>query len=86
MIARLHAHGHQTFGDSVDFLEDLGDIIAPGLFLPALYPGMFWQHMDIELPRMIVKGIDDIRVFDLVTQIGQAPQVHAAMDVNDAVV
>jgi acyl dehydratase len=40
----------------------LGDIIAPGLFLPALFPGMFWQHMDIDLPRMIVKGIDGIRV------------------------
>ncbi len=41
----------------------LGDIIAPGLFLPALYPGLFWLHMDIELPRMIVKGIEGIRVF-----------------------
>ena len=41
----------------------LGGIIAPGLFLPALFPGLFWQHMRIDLPRMIVKGIDGIRVF-----------------------
>ncbi|MDG1234178.1 MAG: MaoC family dehydratase [Pseudomonadales bacterium] len=41
----------------------LGDIIAPGLFLPALFPGMFWQHMDIDLPRIIVKGIEGIRVY-----------------------
>ena len=41
----------------------LGDIIAPGLFLPALYPGLFWQHMEIDLPRMIVKGIEGIRVY-----------------------
>ena len=41
----------------------LGDIIAPGLLLPALYPGIFWQHMEINLPRMIVKGIDGIRIF-----------------------
>ncbi len=41
----------------------LGDIIAPGLFLPALYPGLFWQHMDVDLPRMIVKGIEGIRVY-----------------------
>jgi acyl dehydratase len=41
----------------------LGDIIAPGLFLPALFPGMFWQHMAVELPRFIVKGIEGIRVF-----------------------
>ena len=41
----------------------LGAIIAPGLFLPALFPGLFWQHMRIDLPRMIVKGIDGIRIF-----------------------
>ena len=41
----------------------LGDIIAPGLLLPALYPGIFWKHMEINLPRMIVKGIDGIRIF-----------------------
>ena len=44
----------------------LGGIIAPGLFLPALFPGLFWQHMRIDLPRMIVKGIDGIRIFRLV--------------------
>ena len=41
----------------------LGGIIAPGLLLPALFPGLFWQHMRIDLPRMIVKGIDGIRIF-----------------------
>ena len=41
----------------------LGDIIAPGLLLPALYPGIFWKHMEINLPRMIVKGIDGLRIF-----------------------
>lgn len=40
-----------------------GGIIAPGLFLPALFPGLFWKHMRIDLPRMIVKGIDGIRIF-----------------------
>jgi acyl dehydratase len=41
----------------------LGNIIAPGLFLPALFPGLFWQHMAVDLPRFIVKGIEGIRVF-----------------------
>ncbi len=45
----------------------LGDIIAPGLYLPALFPYMFWQVMEINIPRMIVKGIDGIRIFKPVT-------------------
>ncbi len=40
----------------------LGDIIAPGLYLPALFPHVFWQAMEINIPRMIVKGIDGIRI------------------------
>ena len=40
----------------------LGDIIAPGLYLPALFPHMFWQAMEIHIPRIIVKGIDRIRI------------------------
>lgn len=40
----------------------LGDLIAPGLYLPALFPYMFWREMEINLPRMIVKGIDGIRI------------------------
>ena len=40
----------------------LGDLIAPGLYLPALFPYMFWQTMEINIPRMIVKGIDGIRI------------------------
>ena len=42
----------------------LGDIIAPGLMLPALFPHMFWQVMDIRLPRMIVKKVEDIRILE----------------------
>ncbi len=45
----------------------LGDLIAPGLYLPALFPSMFWQVMEINIPRMIVKGIDRIRIFTPVT-------------------
>ncbi|MGI9234282.1 MAG: MaoC/PaaZ C-terminal domain-containing protein [Woeseiaceae bacterium] len=45
----------------------LGDLIAPGLYLPALFPHMFWQQMEINLPRMIVKGIDGIRILKPVT-------------------
>lgn len=45
----------------------LGDLIAPGLYLPALFPHMFWQVMEINIPRMIVKGIDGIRILKPVT-------------------
>lgn len=45
----------------------LGDLIAPGLYLPALFPYMFWQVMEINIPRMIVKGIDGIRILKPVT-------------------
>lgn len=45
----------------------LGDIIAPGLFLPALFPHMFWEQMEINIPRIIVKGIDRIRILKPVT-------------------
>ena len=45
----------------------LGDLIAPGLYLPALFPNMFWQAMEINIPRMIVKGIDGIRILKPVT-------------------
>ena len=33
------------------------------MMLPALFPYMFWQVMDVRLPRMIVKKIEDIRIF-----------------------
>ena len=45
----------------------LGDIIAPGLYLPALFPKMFWDAMEINIPRIIVKGIDRIRIIKPVT-------------------
>ena len=47
--------------------SQLGDLIAPGLYLPALFPNMFWQVMEINIPRMIVKGIDGIRILKPVT-------------------
>lgn len=40
----------------------LGDIIAPGLYLPALFPNMFWDAMEVNIPRIIVKGIDRVRI------------------------
>ena len=45
----------------------LGNIIAPGLYLPALFPNMFWAAMEVNIPRIIVKGIDNIRIFKPVT-------------------
>ncbi len=45
----------------------LGDLIAPGLYLPALFPYMFWEAMEINIPRIIVKGIDRIRILRPVT-------------------
>ncbi|MFK7888501.1 MAG: MaoC/PaaZ C-terminal domain-containing protein [Gammaproteobacteria bacterium] len=45
----------------------LGNLIAPGLYLPALFPNMFWDAMEVNIPRIIVKGIDGIRIFKPVT-------------------
>jgi len=63
----------------------LGGLIAPGLFLPALFPHMFWQQMEINIPRIIVKGIDRIRIMKPVTVgariIGKAV-VEKVMDRN----
>ena len=39
-----------------------GGLIAPGLYLPALFPSLFWEAMEINLSRMIVKGVDRIRI------------------------
>ncbi|MGI9199436.1 MAG: MaoC/PaaZ C-terminal domain-containing protein [Woeseiaceae bacterium] len=61
----------------------LGDLIAPGLYLPALFPNMFWQVMEINIPRMIVKGIDGIRILKPVTvgsQIIGRATVEQVMD------
>lgn len=61
----------------------LGDLIAPGLYLPALFPNMFWQVMEINIPRMIVKGIDGIRILKPVTvgsQIVGRATVDKVMD------
>ena len=42
--------------------SQFGDIIAPGLYLPALFPNMFWDAVEVNIPRIIVKGIDRIRI------------------------
>ncbi len=57
----------------------LGDLIAPGLYLPALFPHMFWQQMEINIPRMIVKGIDGIRILKPVT-VGSMISGQAVVD------
>ena len=44
-----------------------GALVAPGLYLPALFPSLFWQVMEINLAGMIVKGIDGIRILKPVT-------------------
>ncbi|MDG1827417.1 MAG: MaoC family dehydratase [Henriciella sp.] len=42
----------------------LEGLIAPGLFIPSLYPQVFWDHVElINVPGIIVKGIDKIRIF-----------------------
>ena len=57
----------------------LGDIIAPGLYLPALFPNMFWDAMEVNIPRIIVKGIDGIRIFKPV-KVGSAIVGRAVVD------
>ncbi len=56
-----------------------GALIAPGLYLPALFPGLFWQAMEINLPRMIVKGIDGIRILKPVT-VGSRIRCRAVIE------
>lgn len=42
----------------------LEGLITPGLFIPSLYPQVFWDHVELEnVPHIIVKGIDGIRIF-----------------------
>lgn len=42
----------------------LEGLITPGLFIPSLYPQVFWDHIELEnVPHIIVKGIDAIRIF-----------------------
>ena len=41
----------------------LEGLIAPGLFIPSLYPQLFWDHIELKnVPGIIVKGIDKIRI------------------------
>ena len=56
-----------------------GALIAPGLYLPALFPSLFWQVMDINLARMIVKGIDGIRILRPVT-VGSRIRCRATVE------
>ena len=42
----------------------LEGLITPGLYLPSLYPQVFWDHMELRnIDHIIVKGIDKIRIF-----------------------
>lgn len=37
-------------------------VIAPGLFLPAMFPGAFWKHVEIRnIPNLLMPKIDGIR-------------------------
>jgi acyl dehydratase len=57
----------------------LGGLIAPGLYLPALFPNMFWDAMEVNIPRIIVKGIDGIRILKPVT-VGSMISGRAVVD------
>jgi len=42
----------------------LEGIITPGLFIPSLYPQVFWDHVEMEnVPHILVKMIEHIRIF-----------------------
>ena len=42
----------------------LEGLITPGLYLPSLYPQVFWDHIELQdVDHIIVKGIDKIRIF-----------------------
>jgi acyl dehydratase len=42
----------------------LEGLITPGLYLPSLYPQVFWDHVKLnDVDHIIVKGIDGIRIF-----------------------
>ena len=56
-----------------------GALIAPGLYLPALFPSLFWQVMEINVARMIVKGVDGIRILKPVT-VGSRIRCRAAVE------
>ena len=41
----------------------LEGMITPGLYLPSLYPQVFWDHVVLhDVEHIIVKGIDNIRI------------------------
>ena len=38
-------------------------VIAPGLYLPAHFPGVFWKHIEIQnIPNLLMPKIDEIRI------------------------
>lgn len=42
----------------------LEGIIAPGLFIPSLYPQVFWDHIELDnVPHILVKMIEHVRIF-----------------------
>ena len=42
----------------------LEGLITPGLFIPSLYPQVFWDHVEMEnVPHILVKMIEHIRIY-----------------------
>lgn len=42
----------------------LEGLITPGLFIPSLYPQVFWDHVEVEnVPHILVKMIEHIRIY-----------------------
>lgn len=50
--------------DDASRVSGLEGIIAPGLFMPSLYPQVFWDHIELEnVPHILVKMIETVRIF-----------------------
>lgn len=42
----------------------LEGLIAPGLFIPSLYPQVFWDHIEMQnVPHILVKKIEHIQIY-----------------------
>lgn len=42
----------------------LDGLIAPGLFIPSLYPQVFWDHVEMKnVPHILVKKIEHIQIY-----------------------
>ena len=57
----------------------LGGLIAPAMFVPALFPKVFWDHVEIEnIPDILFLGTDRIRLLKPVVA-GSALTVSAEL-------